>query len=137
MPTPEAVARSAGSALVGVGCGELTVRVARRIPAEQVVLHAAGIAVVAAIYPAARRHWRLDRSSAGEVLGVIGYGAASVVAARRPRPQAKRLLAAVWASHALFDLTHGHDENSRLPRWYPAWCAGYDLAVAGHLTHAV
>lgn len=136
MPSPEAIVRSAGSALVGVGCGEVTVRGARKIPAEQVALYAAGIAAVAAIYPAARRRWRLDRSSAGELLGVVGYGAASVVAARRPRPQASRLLAAVWASHALFDVAHGHDEGSRLPRWYPAWCAGYDLVVAGHLARA-
>ena len=99
-------------------------------------LYAAGLAFVAAIYPAARRRWRLDRSSAGELLGVVGYGTESVLATRSPRPQATRLLAAGWATHALFDAAHGHDEGSRLPRWYPAFCAAYDLVLCGHLARA-
>ena len=136
MPGAEAIARSTGGALAGAGLGELTVRGVRRLAAEQRVLYAAGLAVVAAIYPAARRRWRLDRSTVGELLGVVGYGTASVIAARRPRPRATRLLAAGWASHALFDVTHGHDEDSRLPSSYPALCAGYDLVVAGHLARA-
>ena len=120
-----------------MGLAELAARGVRRLPAEQqVVLYAAGLAIVAAIYPAARRRWWADRSSAGELLGLVGYGTASVVAVRRPRPWATRLLAAGWASHALFDVAHGHDEGSRLPRWYPAFCAGYDLIVCGHLARA-
>jgi hypothetical protein len=116
MPGAQAIARSTGGALAGAGLGELSVRAARTLPAEQrVTLYAAGLAFVAAIYPAARRAWRLDRSSAGELLGVVGYGTASVVATRRPRPRATRLLAAGWATHALFDAAHGHDEGPRLP----------------------
>ncbi|MBV9681469.1 MAG: hypothetical protein JO046_06735 [Solirubrobacterales bacterium] len=134
MPRAEVIARSTGGAVAGAGLAELAVRAARKLPAEQqVVLYAGGLAIAAAIYPAARRRWRLDRSSAGELLGVVGYGTASAVAARRPRPWANRLLAAGWASHALFDAVHGHDESSRLPRWYPALCAGYDLVLSGHL----
>jgi hypothetical protein len=136
MPGLEVIARSAGGALAGAGLGELTIRGVRRLPAEQRVLYAAGLAIVAAIYPAARWRWRLDRSSVGELLGVVGYGTASVVAARRPPPLASRLLAAGWASHALFDVAHGPDEGSRLPHSYPALCAGYDLVVAGHLSRA-
>lgn len=137
MPGTEDIARSTGGALAGAGLGELTVRRARSFPAEQqVVLYAAGPAIAAAIYPAARRRWRLDRSSAGELLGVIGYGTASVAATRHSRPRATRLLAAGWASHALFDAAHGHDDGSRLPRWYPAFCAGYDLALCRHLARA-
>jgi hypothetical protein len=137
MPAAKAIARSIAGALVGAGLGELTVRAARTVPAEQhVALYAAGLAIVAAIYPAARRRWRFDRSSGGELLGVVGYGAASMLAARRPRPQATRLLAAGWASHAVFDVVHGHDDGSRLPRWYPALCAGYDLVVCAHLARA-
>jgi hypothetical protein len=96
MPGTEAIARSTGGALAGAGLGELTVRGVRRLPAEQRVLYAAGLAIVAAIYPTARRRWRFDRSSVGELLGVVGYGTASVVAARRPPPRATRLLAAGW-----------------------------------------
>ena len=137
MPGAEAIARSTGGALAGAGLAELSARAARRVPgARQVMLYAAGLAIAAAIYPAARRRWRLDRSSAGELLGVIGYGTASVLATRHPRPRATRLLAAAWASHALFDAAHGHDDGSRLPRWYPALCAGYDLVLCGHLARA-
>jgi hypothetical protein len=137
MPGAEVIARTTGGALAGAGLGELTARRAGRFPAQQqVVLYAAGLAIVAAIYPAARRRWLLDRSSAGELLGVFGYGTASVAATRRSRPRATRLLAAGWASHALFDVVHGHDEGSRLPRWYPAFCAGYDLVLCRHLVRA-
>jgi len=137
MPDAEAIAVSAGGVIAGAGLAELAARTARRLPAEHHVgLYAAGLALAAAIYPAARRRWRLDRQSAGELAGLIGYGAASVLAARRPQPRANRLLAAGWASHALFDAAHGHDETSRLPRWYPALCAGYDLVICGHLARA-
>jgi len=67
--------------------------------------------------------------TASELFGVVGCGTASVLAARRPRPRATRVLAAGWASHALFDAAHDHDQGSRLPRWYPAFCAGFDLVV--------
>ena len=137
MPGAEAIAVSAGGALAGAGLAELAARGARRLPAERDVgFYAAGLTIAAAIYPAARRRWRADRRSAAELLGLLGYGTASVLAARRPRPRANRLLAAGWASHALFDAAHGHDEASRLPRWYPALCAGYDLVVCAHLARA-
>ena len=137
MPSRDAIAVSAGGVIAGAGLAELGFRGARGLPAERhVPMYAAGLAVAAAIYPAARRRWRLDRRSAAELLGVIGYGTASVLAARRPTPLANRLLAAGWASHALFDAAHGHDENSRLPRWYPAACAGYDVVVGVHLARA-
>ena len=137
MPGAETIARSVSGALVGAGLGELTARRTGGLPAEQqVLLNAAGLAFVALIYPAARRRWRIDRSSAGELLGLAGYSTASVVAARLSRPRATRLLAAGWASHALFDVAHGHDEGSRLPRWYPAFCAGYDLVLCRHIARA-
>jgi hypothetical protein len=137
MPAAGAIARSTAGVVAGAGLGELTVRATRRVPAEQhVALYAAALAIVAAIYPAARQRWGRDRTSVSELLGVLGYGTASVVAARCPRPWATRVLAAGWASHALFDAVHGHDEASRLPRSYPALCAGYDLVVCGHLARA-
>jgi hypothetical protein len=134
MSGAEAIARSAGGALVGLGLGELTVSSVRRLTAEeQVSVCAAALPIVAAIYPAARWRWGLDRSTVGELLGVVGYGTASMMATQFPQPRATRLLAAGWASHALFDVIHGHDEGSRLPRGYPAFCAVYDLVICGHL----
>jgi hypothetical protein len=137
MPGPEAIAVSAAGMVAGAGLAEIAARGARRLPAERHVgFYATGLAVAAAIYPAARRRWALDRRSASEVLGLLGYGTASVLSAQRPQPRANRLLAAGWASHALFDAVHGHDETSRLPRWYPALCAGYDLVLCAHLLRA-
>ncbi|MDI9902860.1 hypothetical protein QM716_23675 [Rhodococcus sp. IEGM 1409] len=46
---------------------------------------------------------------------------------------ARRLVAASWAVHPIFDLLHERGPDSRLPDWYPAICAGYDLGVAGLL----
>src|SRR4051794_5080667 len=121
MPGADAV----GGLIAGAGLAELVARGTRRLPAEhQAASYAAGLTIAAAIYPAARRRWRLDRRSVGELVGVIGYGAASVLAARRPGPRANRLLAAGWASHALFDAAHGHDEGWGLPRWPPGGGAG-------------
>ena len=132
MPATQAIALIAGA-----GLAEVTARAARTLPAErQATFYAAGLALAAGIYPVARRRRRLDGRGVGEVLGLVGYGAASLLAARRPRRQANRLLAAGWASHALFDAAHGHDHDSRLPSWYPAVCAGYDLVVCRHLARA-
>ena len=62
-----------------------------------------------------------------------GVTAVAVAACRQLPPTGTRIAAAGWASHALFDLAHRHSEGSRLPDWYPAVCAGYDLVVASHL----
>ncbi|WP_462375148.1 hypothetical protein [Rhodococcus erythropolis] len=50
-----------------------------------------------------------------------------------PPSTARRLVAASSAVHPIFDLLHELGPESRLPDWYPAICAGYDLGVAGHL----
>jgi hypothetical protein len=134
MPDAEAIVVSAGGVIAGAVLAELSLRASRRLPVDHhVPVFAAGLSAAAAVYPAARRRWRLDRRSASELLGLVAYGTASVLAARLPQPRASRLLATAWASHALFDAAHGHDEGSRLPRWYPAVCAGYDLALSRHL----
>ncbi len=48
----------------------------------------ANLGMTVPLYPVglviAAGSWRLDRTSAGELLGVAGYGAASLIAARRP-----------------------------------------------------
>jgi hypothetical protein len=137
MPDREAIAVHAGGVIAGAALAEAGARVTRTLPASQQVRNsAAGLALAALIYPAARRRWSRDGRSAAELAGLVVYGTASLLAARQPRPLANRLLAAGWASHALFDVAHGHDEDSRLPRWYPAACAGYDLVVAGRLARA-
>lgn len=101
--------------------------------ARQAVLWGVGLSVAGAVYPTARKQWRPDAAAARELLGLVGYTAVAVAACRQLPPTGTRIAAAGWASHALFDLAHRHSEGSRLPDWYPAVCAGYDLVVASHL----
>jgi hypothetical protein len=44
------------------------------------------------------------------------------------------VVAAVLASHGVFDLVHGSFiTNPGVPRWWPAFCLTYDVAAAGYL----
>jgi len=54
------------------------------------------------------------------------------VALRDPQG-AGRLVGFGWAAHAIFDALVGDEHGRRLPRWYPALCAGYDLAFGAAL----
>jgi hypothetical protein len=89
--------------------------------------YAVALPVAAAIYPAARRGGHRSRPGYVEIVALGAY-AAFAMAARDDR-----LLAAGWASHAAFDALHDGGHDSLIPDWYPAACAGYDLAVAGLL----
>lgn len=117
--------------LLGVASAAGTARVTRNVPAQHRPAFAAGgLTFAAAVYPLARKRWQADAAAAREVAGLLGFGAVSAVAGSRG---ARRLLAAAWASHALFDVFHDSGPDSRIPAWYPAACAGYDLAVAADL----
>jgi hypothetical protein len=94
---------------------------------------AAGLVVAAAIYPAARTRWAPDAAAARELAAVAGYGALAVAAARRSSRSLRLAMAAGWASHAAFDAVHHAGDGSRIPGWYPAMCAGYDLVLAAGL----
>lgn len=102
-------------------------------PNARTQLGAAGLVTAAAIYPATRSGSRVSLASAREVAGVAA--ATTVVAKARGcgAVTARALIAAGWASHALFDAKHETGPGGRLPRWYPALCAGYDLAFAAAL----
>jgi hypothetical protein len=87
------------------------------------------------IYPAARGGRGATRAvAARERLAVVATaGVAAAAVTRSDRTAARRMVAAGWASHALFDAVHDRGPTSRLPGWYPAVCAGYDLALASLL----
>jgi hypothetical protein len=112
----------------GVGLAALTEATLRRFDASRRRLaYAVYLPVAAAIYPVARRGGRGSREGRIEVGALAAY-AAFAAAARDDR-----VLAAGWASHAVFDAVHHGGDGSLIPGWYPAVCAGYDLAVAGLL----
>lgn len=109
-------------------------RLSRGVPPERrPAVSAAGLVLAAAIYPAARSSWSARAAAARELAALAAYGMFSFAAARRASPAATRLIAAGWASHALFDHAHEPGPGSRIPSYYPALCAGYDVGVAALL----
>lgn len=112
-------------------------------PAKRAELGALGLTTAAVIYPAARRrHW-VGAASARELAGVGAAVGLSAVALRpadvKPDEEAaadvrrRRLIAAGWLAHAVFDNVHKAGPGGRLPSWYAAMCAGYDVAFAATL----
>lgn len=109
------------------------------MPRYRTPSYAAGLMVAAAVYPVARQ----GQARLGSMIDVsIPTREWSAVAATfavffgalvLPSSSARRLVAASWAIHPIFDLLHERGPDSRLPDWYPAICAGYDLGVAGLL----
>ena len=94
---------------------------------------AAGAALVGAavIYPAARRE--VGPGLGVETGVVVATAALTGAAVRADSDTGRRLVAAGWASHALFDFLQGPSQDSRLPAWYAPLCAGFDFAYAGRL----
>ncbi len=125
------------SAAIGAVAGIGTDVLAESRPAKQrAMMLAGGLVVAAAIYPLARRERRPGAPLAREIAGLVASGAILTVAARATPTRARNVVAAGWAAHAVFDMVHDGGESSMIPRWYPAMCAGYDLAVAGRLVSA-
>jgi hypothetical protein len=123
------------SAAVGVGAAlAVDHLVGRRLPRRRVMLQAAGLTAAAVIYPAARARRTVSLPVVRELGALTGFGALSSAAARNPdTASAARWLAAGWTAHAAFDFAHDGGEHSLIPAWYPALCAGYDLATAAKL----
>ena len=78
----------------------------------------------------------MDARLVREAVALVGFTALTAIAARSGNAAGARLLAAGWAGHAVFDLAHDPGRHSRIPEWYPALCAGYDVGVAARLLGA-
>ncbi len=129
MKVTDAAALVAGAA-AGYGADAATTRLAPRLRGAGA---AAGLVTAAAIYPLARRRLAVDAALTREVAGVAATGAVAVAARRLPATPARRILGIAWAAHAAFDAVHTRSPDSRLPAWYPAMCAGYDIALGARL----
>lgn len=106
----------------------------RRLGGRKTVVGAGAALVTAAvIYPAARRDHGWSPAHAVEGAVVVATTGLAIQAARGDVRRARRLLAAGWAAHALFDAGLGPSEDSRLPGWYAPVCAGFDVAYAARL----
>lgn len=116
----------------GALAGALTHQAVQRVSRPE-ALSAAFLVVAAATYLAADprgAEGAARRREAAAVGATVVTGLASALVSRRA---ARRVLAAGWLSHAAFDAVHHRNDSSHLPSWYPAVCAGFDLAVAGLL----
>ncbi len=119
---------------VGAASGWAVEELARkRFPNARADLGAAGLVTAAAVYPATRRGRRLSLAAAREIGSVAAATGVVMKARERGGTPARALIAAGWAAHALFDARHDSGSGGGLPRWYPALCAGYDLAFAAAL----
>ncbi len=127
-----ALSAAIGGAL-GIGTDILA---GSRPPKHRAMILAGGLVVAAAIYPVARRNRRLGAPLAREIAGLVASGAIITTAAQSTPTKARNVVAAGWAAHAMFDMVHDGGRDSLIPSWYPAMCAGYDLAVAGRLVTA-
>jgi hypothetical protein len=126
-------ARHVAGAVVGMVAAIGPIRSIRRSSVEDTALAGAGLVSAAAIYPLARSRWAADGAVARELGGLAATGLLSVAAARRTGSTGAWLLAAGWLSHAAFDVYHEAGPHSRLPAWYPAACAGFDIGMAAAL----
>jgi hypothetical protein len=125
------------SAAIGAALGIGTSIVSEsRPPKQRAMILAGGLVAAAAIYPIARRNRKLGAPMAREIAGLVASSAIVTTAAQSTHKKARNVVAAGWAAHAVFDMFHDGGRDSLIPSWYPAMCAGYDLAVAGRLVTA-
>lgn len=131
----QTTARTLLLTLAGAAAGEATHRVLqRRATAEAgsaVLLVTAALAYPMADIGGEHGSERTRELASVGIALAVGLGAACA----SPRGR-RRMLAAAWLSHAAFDVTHRRNTSSRLPRWYPAFCAGFDTVVAAELLRA-
>jgi hypothetical protein len=112
--------------------GAVSHRVVQRT-AHPVVVSGLSLVAAAVTYPLTDPRGQHGPARQRELAGVgatVLVGVASLLAPRRAR---HRILATGWVAHAAFDAVHHRNSSSQLPDWYPAVCAGFDVAVASAL----
>jgi hypothetical protein len=88
-----------------------------------------GLVVATAIYPIARRQ---RFGTIGEKAVLATAAAVALGSVRKPGRRAE-ILATGWIAHAAFDAAFTVHDESRIPAWYPAMCAGYDVGIGVRL----
>ena len=126
-------APSTGAALLaGAVLGLVTDAVALALPRQQArQLSAAALAAAGGVYLGfavadGRRSALLVQT--GELLGFTAWAALAV---QRDSPG---LLGAGWLAHPIWDALHYRGRGpTRVRSWFPAFCIGYDVALAAPL----
>jgi hypothetical protein len=117
-------------AVGGVSAIAVDRAVAEAVPGLRTESAAAGLIAAAVIYPLARRR---GFGNVGEK-AVLALATGVVAAAAAKPGRRTQLIAAGWLAHAAFDAAfRPNNASSRIPSWYPAMCAGYDVALGARL----
>jgi hypothetical protein len=124
------VGTSAAVVCGGAGAVGFDRLVRRFTPRHTTSIAALTLVAAAAAYPALRSSGFRSASGIREVVALGVYGALGLTAARKPTSPLGRAVAGAWMSHALFDIVHDKGHDSRIPDWYPACCAGFDVGLA-------
>lgn len=126
---------SSAALIAGAGLGwGLDLAIEKYWPSGRLVAAGVGLVSAAAVYPAARRGRRGGADGRREALTLAAAAALAATVPRLPSDRARRLLGLGWLAHAGYDAVVTHDtSSSRLPSWYPAGCAGYDLGQGTRL----
>jgi len=132
------VSRAGESNLIGAGVGLALAllsdaAVARMLPKRRAAFFTMALPAAAAIYPIARRRWSFESAVTREMAALVAFSSLSAAVATGRPSTPRALLAGGWIAHAAFDMFHERGEESLIPEWYPAFCAGYDVGVAGCL----
>jgi uncharacterized protein (TIGR02246 family) len=121
--------RWAPAVLGGLASGAVTALLAwsRLIP-DPIAFHAMALAVIAAIYVG----FAFSDGRLAFIVIELLVGTGFVVLALLGLWQAPVFIAAGLVLHAIWDLVHRPRlVGTRLPGWYPAFCAAYDFVFAG------
>ena len=120
--------------LVAAGgvAGAASYRIAQRTP-HLAAMSGLSLVGAAAIYRLADPRGRHGPARTREAAGVGATALVGLTSLFTPPRVSRRILAAGWLAHAGFDAVHHRNSSSHLPDWYPAVCAGFDVAVAALL----
>lgn len=118
---------------IGVATGLATIALARRIRGEH-WLYALSLIILPILY--AGFAWLAGAALIGLQELAVGLPyllGGLLLAFRRPR-WAAAIVGALWLAHGGYDLVHPLlFDNPGVPSWYPAFCAGVDIAIGLYL----
>lgn len=126
------------AALIGVAIALIDDSIVRTLwPHRVIAFHSVALVVAGITYPAFRRSDFGAKTARKELVQAGSYGTIGVIAAIRNTPRAGQVAALTWITHAVFDISHTTGPQSNLPQWYPAYCAGFDIALALRMLHGI
>jgi hypothetical protein len=100
-------------------------------PRRELIIYAVGLVFAAMVYVGFAIVGGASWSWLGlEVAGVVVFASVALVGLR----VSVWAISIGWAAHTAWDvLLHGVQEAAFVPEWYPVFCIGFDLVLAGYV----